>query len=176
MMQKIYIPSHCSLDEVKQMLDVIEAQGLDPENIMIEDSFAKFFATIDPEKETVVVYSLSCFASMIDLLSVAKMMMIRSVREPWFDQPIDDPRQYLAQLHDLAVEMHAQRTNRGLNKARQEGKKLGRQPKDEKAKNLDQYKIAQVDQLCAQQKLSVVQACKIVGISRFIYYRRRATN
>lgn len=172
-MIKVYIPAICSLSQVETMIHQIEASGVEIGEVVIEDSFGEFMAHLDAQ-DTAMVYSLDCFASMIDLLSAAGSVVIRSVKEPWFSEPVQNTRRYLAKLHDLSVAIHAARTNRGLRKARQNGKILGRQPLDERERGLDMTKIEQVEKICADQGLSVSGACRAVGLSRHTYYRRRA--
>lgn len=172
-MIKVYIPSICSLSQVEAMIHRIEDSGVEIGEVIIEDSFDEFMAHLDGE-DTAMVYSLDCFASMIDLLSAAGSVVICSLMEPWFSEPVRDTRRYLAQLHELSVAIHAERTNRGLRKARQSGKILGRQPLDERERGLDTVKIAQVEKICADQGLSISGACRAVGLSRHTYYRRRA--
>lgn len=172
-MEKIYIPAFYSLGEIETIIKNIEDEGLDATQIIVADSFADFISKIDPEKDTVAVYSLVCFASMIDLLSAARSVTIRSLREPWFTEPIADPREYLASMHELAVAMHAARTNRGLRKARQDGRQLGRAPKSQEDKSTERSTIAQIEKMCAEQRISISQACKLIGFSRHKFYRLR---
>lgn len=169
-MEKIYIPSFYSLEEIEKILAELCAAGFDTSGAVVEDSFTAFLSTLRPH-DTAAVYSLDCFASMIDLLSAARSVTLRSFRQPWFSIPPTDIGQYLINLHDMAVEIHTERTNRGLRKARQSGKTLGRTPTTTTNAKLQNEQIEQIERMTKEQKISVSQACAAVGMARHTYYR-----
>lgn len=172
-MEKIYVPSFYSLEEIEKILAEMCAAGFDTSGAVVEDSFAAFLATLDTH-DTAAVYSLDCFASMIELLSAARSVALRSLRQPWFAVPPTDIQQYMAKMHDMAVEIHTQRTNLGLKKARQSGKTLGRIPTMAANAKVQREKIEQIERIermTKEQKLSVSQACAAVGMPRHTYYR-----
>lgn len=112
-----YIPSFYSLAEIEQLLSEFSL-----ENPIVANSFAEFLAQIDPEQDQVVVHSTTVFASLIDLLAATQKVRLRSLSEPWLSEIYPN----LSSLYRLAIDIHTARTHRGLKRARESGKKLGR--------------------------------------------------
>lgn len=111
-----YIPSFYSLAQIEQLINQYAL-----ENPIVATSFDEFLEHIDPSVDQVVVHSATLFSSLIDLLSATQKVRLRSLSEPWLSEV-----SHLSSLYGLATEIHTARTRRGLKRAKESGKKLGR--------------------------------------------------
>lgn len=177
-MIRVFIPSHYPLEQIEQMLAQMQDCSIDTSNVLVLDTFDHFRQQIEPT-DAVVVHSLNCFASMIDLLDQVRGLTVSSLCEPWFDDPSIDKPTYLEHLYNLAVEIHRERTQRGLNHARDQGKALGRAKGRLGKLRITDQEVARVDVLRRNQKLSLAAACRVVGCSvnsYNTYYKHRRQN
>lgn len=111
-----YIPSFYSLGEIEQLL-----LDFPLTNPIVAASFDEFVTQIDPFGDEVVVHSATVFSSLIDLLAATQKVRLRSLSEPWLSEIT-----HLSSLYGLATAIHTTRTNIGLQRAKERGKKLGR--------------------------------------------------
>ena len=161
-----YIPSFLSLAEIEELLARYPL-----ENPIVASSFDEFLGQIDPAKDEAVVHSATVFSSLIDLLAARQKVRIRSLGEPWLEE-IDS---HFDRLYRLATEIHTARTNRGLRRAKEQGKKLGRAFKSTED---PAALLARVDALCAENGISIAEACRRLGFSASHYHnaRRKVNN
>lgn len=171
-MEKIYIPTFYSLAEIQNNIKEMAAAGIDMQNTSIEESFDEFVKTLQPD-DTVVVYSYDCFASLIDVLSTIVSVPIRSFSEAWLAEPVTDNRRYLEQIYELGKKIHAARTNRGLDRAKREGKKLGRAYGSIKPEAQNRELLLKVDMIRRENKVTIAQACRVAGCSTYTYHSNK---
>lgn len=171
-MEKVYLPTTYSLAEIQNNIKEMAQAGIDMDHTVIEDSFEDFLKTLQPE-DTVMVYSFDCFASLIDMLSAITRIPIRSFREAWILEPVADNQKYLEQIYELGKKIHTARTNRGLDRAKREGKKLGRAYGSFKPEQQNRELILKVDMIRREKNVTIAQACQMVGCSTYTYHANK---
>ncbi|MEF9949590.1 MAG: hypothetical protein RR980_01955 [Mucinivorans sp.] len=171
-MTKIFIPTDYSLSKIEKIVDELKNSGIDVQNTQIMESFNDFAKTLDPD-DKVVVYSCTCFASLMDMLSAIKTLDFYSQSEQWLTQPVQSPRQFLAELHELAIKIHGERTTRGLEQAKRNGKTLGRAHGSKKTAEQNEALLVAVDTLRRENNISLAKACQIAGCTTYTYYENR---
>ena len=128
-----------SLADTRRAASAFEAAGYDPDRLRFGPSLSAFARSI-PQGSTVVVLSLACFPSLMELFSTLselsdRRIALRSVAEPWLSQEVSQTADLLARLRELAAQMHTERTKAGLAKARAEGRTPGRPRKQPRTPN-----------------------------------------
>ncbi|MEG1414476.1 MAG: hypothetical protein RSC35_04875, partial [Mucinivorans sp.] len=128
--------------------------------------------------DQIIVASLDCMTSLMDVLNTASHYPIYSLEEPWFAQPITNPdkannMEYLGKLHALANKIHAARTRKGLSRAREQGKTLGRAKGQTVKIKFTQEQLYTIERLRRERGLSIAKACQEVGASTHLYYTYR---
>ncbi|MEG2606412.1 MAG: hypothetical protein RR980_04100, partial [Mucinivorans sp.] len=159
------------------IIEQMQQAHIDTSKITVADSFDDFTHTLQPDDQ-IIVASLDCMTSLMDVLNTASHYPIYSLEEPWFAQPITNPDQannmeYLGKLHALANKIHAARTRKGLSRAREQGKTLGRAKGQTVKIKFTQEQLYTIERLRRERGLSIAKACQEVGCSRASYYNLR---
>lgn len=172
-MKKGFIAAFGSVVELKEIITLMEQYGVDNKNIVINQNFEEFTNSLQSGDVVVIPSYADVFMSLpyfltkyIELSSHG--IAIESVMEP----SIDISAQNIALiklLSELGTSIRISSTQRGLTKAKSEGKKLGRPYGSTKLDN----EIKEVERLKKETNLSVLKACKIVGCEPRTYYRYR---
>ena len=168
---RLYIPTGRSLVEAQETLERLAARGVTPTQIAVGQEFSAFIAFLEQGDE-LWVESLECFSSLLDLLAVAgRGVTIRSLDEPWFSEL---STQTLEKLYNLGTSLHAARTRKGLARAATKGRLPGRTIGFRKTYTAEDFAdVERIDALCASEAISIVEACRRLGLSIHAYYRRR---
>lgn len=156
-----YLPAYLSLAEIEHLVAHYQLP-----NPIVAASFDEFLTHIDPATDRVVVPSMTVFASLIDALAAGEKVPISSIEEPWIDQM----QQYVVPLYQLATKIHTARTNRGLARAKAQGKKLGRAYNTPDNPNAV---LVQVDALRLEYGISIAEACRRLGCLPSAYHNAR---
>lgn len=169
-MRKGILHSVHSVSELQLILKKMSDAGVDSDNIAINEELSYFVDTLQ-SGDCMVVYDLSIFGSILELLNYAalsneKGFKIESISDEWFNG-YQSNMQLLTGLNDVGRRMVGIRTKRGLGKARASGKKLGR-PFGSTTSNA---KIKEVDRLRSTSKMTIKEACKIADCQPRTYYR-----
>lgn len=170
-MKKGFISDIGNALQFQQLLSLFEQNGIDANNIIINQPFGDFTTTLKPGDTLFIVSYSDVFFGLGDMLDrcitlLDKDIEICSIMEP----DIIFGSKYLSlmrNLHILGRDMRSRRTQNGVNKAKAEGKKLGRPEGTVKFNS----KAIAVEKLRRESRITVVDACKIVGCSPQTYYR-----
>lgn len=170
-MKKGFIATLNSVVEFRDIVKMFEQKGVDAENVVINTSFEEFSQSLSSGDIVVIRSYADVFASLsyfftkyIELSH--RGIAIESIQEPSID--ISPANVKLVKLlSDVGTSIRTNSTQKGLMKAKSEGKKLGRPFGSTKLDG----KIREVDKLRKDAKMSVAKACKIVGCEPRTYYR-----
>lgn len=170
-MVKGFISKLESATEFQKLLSLFKQNGIDAHNVTINQPFAQFASTLHHGDKLLLISYSDVFLGLSDMfehcLTLAdKGIEIRSIREQ--DIVFSDKHlPMMRNLHTIGRDMRSQRTLRGVNKAKAEGRRLGRPGGSVK---LNPKAIA-ADKLHKESGMTVVQACKIAGCTPQTYYR-----
>lgn len=165
-----------SAKELMEYVCLFEERGVILDNIAINRDFDGFAAALSSNDRVIVISYSDIFGSINSYLGTVielwdRGVMIESLSEPMITVS-DENYQYIRQLYALSSKLRATTSIKGINRARAEGKKLGRPPgSTSRSKSL----VAQVDRLCKQSHISITKACKMVGCQQRTYYRLKKT-
>lgn len=170
-MKRGYIPQNTSAAEVMQLIHKFEICGISVVDVSINQDFDSLAKSVD-QGDTIIVSSyLSVFGSLTELLNRVlelweRAVVLESLSEPTVaatEKEID----YVKQLRELGTLLQASRTKKGLVRAKEQGKKLGR-PNGSTKTNPN---VLTAINLRKTSKISVEKACAIAGCKPRTYYR-----
>lgn len=164
-----YLPATTVLVELTRMVSELAELGVTPDRTAVGGSFAQWSAQCEAG-QTVWIYTLEQFRSIIELMGYYESMRergvtIRSVKEPWFNNPEVSGPELLGHLFRLGESIHSQLLPTTPVVVRRSGKESSGLP----AQTVAKVKVA-ID-LRATRKLSVVSACRMAGCGVNAYYR-----
>lgn len=170
-MKRGFIRQILSAKELYQRMELFADAGVDVEKITIDDNFEAFSKTV-VSGDTVVVDSYCvAFNSLDGFLAVVVALASRGVAVESLLEPglrIDaDNVELFRSLEKLGVLLRKNMTQKGIDKAVLNGKKLGRPIGSTKVHN----KVVNVEKLCSKMDLSVAEACRRTGCNPRTYYR-----
>lgn len=173
----VYSPEGASLDVVLALQARAQRAGFEVTECAAGCSWDEVRSSLN-RGDSLVVDSLLCFHSLNDLLGfvASSGVFVHSLDEAWFSEPFVDPMAYQTHLYELGSSLHANRTRQGLAEAAANGRKPGRRLGSiQPIKQHERDAVTRVDALRMQERVSVAEGCRQVGISPYIYYRTRKT-
>ncbi|MEG1648344.1 MAG: recombinase family protein [Rikenellaceae bacterium] len=143
---------------------------VDLENIVINEEFYSFVKSLQ-RGDCVVIYSLSVFGSILELLTAVvnleeKGIKIESVSEPWFND-YNSNISFVKGLNDIGRKLVGIRTKKGLGKARAKGQKLGRPF----GTTTSSEKVKEAERIRQSSNVTIAKACEMAGCQPRTYYR-----
>lgn len=170
-MKKGYITDVTSVKELQNIISLFEKAGVDSDNICINCRFDEIVTQAEPGDTLVVMSYADVFKSIHDFLSQYMSLTARGISVVSLTEANIKIEQehidFVRELHGLYGRLRAVTTRKGLNRARAEGKKLGR-PVGTTKINAKFYKV---DELRRSSKLSIAKACEMAGCNPRSYYR-----
>lgn len=170
-MVKGFISKIGNVMEFQELLSLFEQNGVDADNIIINQPLIELTSNLSSGDKLVLISYCDVFLGLSDMfdrcIALADSgMEVRSIKEP---EIVFNGEQLsmMRKLHTLGREMRSRRTLNGVNKAKAQGKRLGRPEGTIKFNS----KAIAVDKLRRESGLTVVEACKIVGCNTQTYYR-----
>lgn len=170
-MKKGFVAALNSVAEFKDVVAMFEQKGVEAQDVVINKSFDDFAQSLQSGDVVVVRSYADVFVSLPYFFTKYMEFAQRGISiESITDQTVElttENVKLIQLLSDVGTSIRAFSTQKGLMKARSEGKKLGRPQGSTK---LDS-KIKEVERLRKEAGLSVVKACKIAGCEPRTYYR-----
>lgn len=166
-----YINSLTSAKEAQMLISMFDKVGVLPENIIINREFNTVLSELSTGDVVVVRSYADVFNSLPEFLNktiaiAEKGIQIKSITERNIEVS-DNHLSFIKELSNLGFLMRKSTTKKGLQKAVDNGKKLGR-PLGTTKVNL---KIQEVIRLRSQSNITVAKACDMVGCNPRSYYR-----
>lgn len=167
-----YIGKIHSVKKLQEYITLFEQRGIITDNVVINLAFDEFVTSLNDE-DTIVVYSyVGLFASLNSYMSTAIKLIERGiVIESLLELHICINRsnsELVSALNVLNRQFHSSISLKGIDKAKAEGKKLGR-PRGSTSDM--QKKVQQIDKLCKESNIPISEACIIAGCLPVTYYR-----
>lgn len=162
-MIKVFISNTTPTKELMGVIRAVEAAGYDKNHAFIGRDFAAFAAPLQ-KGDTAAVYSLTTFCSVTEILTTTEQLAargveLRSIQEPWFNDPKISSKELLAKLFELAETLHATPP---------------KPARSARASNETAARAALVAELRATKRLTVVEACRKAGCSVAAYYAHKS--
>lgn len=174
-MRRGFIKQVASAKELQQIIGGFANANVEADAILIAPSFEDIYRSLQKGDVIVVqnyasISTLGSINNFFDTINeiVAKGVEMESLEEP--NVPINNKTVLIFQMvYELSYELRKTKTMQGLNKARAEGKILGRPMGTKKLME----KVKKVDKLREIDGMSVTKACQIVGCLPRTYYRMK---
>lgn len=170
-MKRGYIQPGKSASELMRIIKQFEQLDVSIGNITLNLSFDEFVKTVDNGDDIVVDSYTEIFGGLTDMLSRLIELSERGVRvESCSESSLFFDTENINMIKvvlSISNKVKAFRTQKGLNRARLNGVKLGRPLGATKIS----MKVAQVSKLCQTKGMSISKACKEVGCNPRTYYR-----
>lgn len=163
-----YLPATTALSEWNRMVMEVSEVGVAMDRTTVGGSFASWSAQLEAG-QVAWIYTLEQFGSLTELMSFNESMerrgvTLRSVREPWFNDPAVLGSELLGHLFRLGESIHGRRLPFESVGRRNNCDGLG----------LSDPKVALIEaaiELRIARNMSVVSACRIAGCGVGAYYR-----
>lgn len=174
-MRRGFIKQIASAKELQMQIAKLAAADVDVDAIVVATQFDEIYPSINQADVVVVINYASVSESMNNFFDTIEEVVdrgasIESLDEP--DVPINAKTAAVFRvIYNLSYELRKTRTLQGLDKARSEGKTLGRPVGTKKV----HAKAIQVDELRQTTNISVAEACRIAGCLPRTYYRLKKT-
>lgn len=170
-MTKVFIPNEIATKEIFRVIQEVAAAGYDKNQAFIGANFNEFVAPLK-KGDVAVVYSLTLFHSVSEILSVVEQLAskgveFRSICEPWLQDSQIAAKELLAKLFLLGEQLHQP-------VPRPTSPKISRKlPRKNPAVLQIASRVALATELVKKKQLSVVEACRTAGCSVSAYYTHR---
>lgn len=170
-MTKVFVPNTMATKALLPVIREVEAAGYDKNQAFIGAEFIPFAQTLK-KGDTAVVYSLTAFHSVTEILETLEQLnqwgvAFESIKEPWFHDPKTKPKELLIHLFRLAERLHAPAERR--TQPRVARKTLRKNPKVLQVAG----RAALAAELVDKQQMPVVEACRTAGCSVSAYYHHK---
>ena len=158
----VYLPAVSKLEELQKMSAAVAAVGLDRQATAVGGSLGAWLDGL-PRGTEAWVYSLTLFGSITELMAkndalAVRGVVLRSIVDPWFNDPAVDGCRAMIELFKLGARLHA-------------SVRPQRPAKNMAAPKSDPARVQKAVRLRAEQNLSVTRACQLAGCSVVAYYQ-----
>lgn len=166
-----YINNLTSAKEVQVLISMFEEVGVLPEHIIINQDFNTVWSALSKGDMIVVRSYADIFTSLPEFLNKAitvaeSGIIIKSLTEHNLEVS-ESQLEFIKELSRVGFLMRKSTTKKGLQKAMESGKKLGRPLGTTKVNP----KIREVIKLRNKSNITVAKACEIAGCNPRSYYR-----
>ena len=159
----VYLPAVMKLEELQKMSAEVASAGLAAVPTHVGGSLSAWLDGL-PCGTTAWVRSLALFGSITELMArnetlAARGVALRSIAEPWFNDPSVSSSQTLVELFRLGAQLHAAPLPPPAKR------------KAHTASKSDPARVEKAVRLRTEQRLSVARACQLAGCSVVAYYQ-----
>lgn len=169
-----YIGKTNSAKEFKKSIVLFEQKGILLDNVVMNIPFEEFVESLSDGDAVVVCSYVGLFPSLGSYLTagvelIERGVVIESIQEP--NLCINDSNNgFIRELNALNRQLRSASSVKSINTLKNGGKRVGRP----RGSTLEQQKkVAMVEKLLAESKISVIKACKLTDCKAKTYYRLR---